>query len=71
MPKSLCPSGKPCLYYSAAIDAGPDMDGCVGPCRRSPERRVTFAVETYINGIRFDAGDYTIARVGPASKPTF
>ena len=34
MPRSQCPSGKPCLYYSDAIDAGPDMDGCVGGCRR-------------------------------------
>ena len=40
MPKSHCPNGQQCLLYSSAINAGPEMDGCFGPCQRPQPRTV-------------------------------
>lgn len=34
-PRHRCPeSNRPCLNYDDHICAGPDLDGCVGPCAR-------------------------------------
>jgi len=38
--KTQCPSGRPCLNYSYNIASPPDMDGCVGPCKRGEDNEL-------------------------------
>lgn len=59
--------------YKIFIGGGQCHDWCVQ--RRNENmngRRVTFDHETYINGVRFAAGDYLVKRMGPPQpEPSF
>lgn len=55
-----------CKPYSLPSDRAriAELEALVSSMRENG-RRVTFSVETYINGVRFSTGDYQIMRIGP------